>query len=131
VRAWDVFTILYVSKDFRWLHADLNLGINAWSLQSTPRFQPFLVLALSTEVRHHLMPMVELHVLGNAAPIAPVDSGLLAALCWAARPWLVLDAGLDVSLVPSTRTVTLFAGLTLAPMDVWDTPAERRRRRGQ
>jgi hypothetical protein len=128
VRAWDFFSTIYLSRDFGWLHADLNVGVNAWSLESSPRFQPWAALALSTELRHHLTPMVELHVLGDAAPIAPLDSGVLMALAWAARTWLVLDGGLDVSFVPSTRTVTLFAGLTIAPADLWDTPSERRRR---
>jgi hypothetical protein len=119
VRAWDVFATLYVSRDFKWLHADLNLGVDYWTLDTVPRFQPWLALAFATELRHHLSPVLEFHLFGDATPTAPVESGLLAALAWSPRPWLVFDAGLDVSFVPSTRTLTLFAGLTMAPVALW------------
>lgn len=127
---WNLFTTIHVSRDFRWLHADLNLGADVWSLERTARFQPLGALALSMEVRHHLAPMVEVHVLGDAAPIAPFDAGVLAALAWSPRPWLVFDAGIDVSFVPSTRTLTLVAGLTMAPVTLWHSTSAKPRNAG-
>jgi hypothetical protein len=66
VRVWDVFTTAYFSRDTRWLHADLNVGVNAWRIDSSALYQPLGALALSTELPHHLMPMVEVH--GSATP---------------------------------------------------------------
>jgi hypothetical protein len=116
---WQVLTTIFVSKDIRWLHVDLNLGASVLGLERVQHFQPLVALALSTELRHHVTPMLELHVLGNAAPLAPLESGVLAAVAWAPRAWLVFDGGIDVSFVPATRTLTLFAGLTMVPTRLW------------
>jgi hypothetical protein len=116
---WSLLATIYVSKDVRWLHFDFNLGASILGLEHTQHFQPLLALALSTELRHHVTPMLELHLITDAAPLAPLDAGVLAALSWAARGWLVFDAGLDVSFVQANRSVTLFAGVTIAPTRLW------------
>jgi hypothetical protein len=116
---WNVLTTLYLSRDFRWLHTDFNLGLYILDLDHAQHFQPVVALAFSTELRHHVSPMLELHFIGDAAPLSHVESGVLAGLAWAPRPWLVFDAGLDVSFVPSTRTLTLFVGATIAPARLW------------
>ncbi|HEX8952465.1 MAG TPA: hypothetical protein VF945_11505, partial [Polyangia bacterium] len=128
VRSYDAFFIAYVTKDLGWLHADLNLGLNAWQLDTAPRAQPWAALALSTALPRGFGPMVELYYFADAAPIDPADGGLLVALSYQPRNWLVLDGGADVGLVRSTRAVSAFVGLTIIPMDAWDTGAERRAR---
>jgi hypothetical protein len=127
-RGYDAFFILYVTKDVRWLHVDFNVGVNLWQLDATPRAQPWAALAMSTALPRGFGPMIELYCFADAAPVAPRDGGLLVALGYQPRNWIVLDAGGDVGLVQSTRAVSAFVGATIIPMDVWDTGAERRAR---
>lgn len=119
LRTYDALFILYVTKDVRWLHADLNLGLNLWQLDATPRPQPWAALALSTTLRRGFGPMIELYYFGDAAPIAPRDGGLLVALSYQPRSWIVLDAGGDVGLVQATRAVSAFVGATILVMKLW------------
>jgi|GEM_PF-4585657 len=58
--------------------------------------------------------MAELSRFGGAQPVSPRDAGALFAISSAAAPWLVVDGGVDFSLV-SDRSLSLFAGLTLSP----------------
>jgi hypothetical protein len=69
--------------------------------------------------------MLEGYAFADAAPAAGRDAGILGALSFAARPWLVLDAGCDVGLTAS-RAVTIFVGATVIPVDLWETAHERR-----
>jgi hypothetical protein len=36
-----------------------------------------------------------------------------------ARPWLVVDAGGDAGFFPSTRSVSVFLGMTIVPVVLW------------
>jgi hypothetical protein len=115
---YDLFTTIYVSKDFDRLHADLNMGVNLWQL-GTVLFQPWTSLALSTDLGHHLTAMAESYVFGSAAPVSPPDAGILMAVAFGARSWLVLDGGIDVGLWPSTRTISAFVGFTILPVNFY------------
>jgi hypothetical protein len=128
LRTYDALFIAYVTKDVRWLHADLNLGLNLWRLDRQPIPQPWIALALSVALAHDLTPMVELYYFGDAAPVALSDAGLLVALGYQPRNWLVLDVGADVGFIQANRVVSAFAGVTIIPLDLWDTGAERRAR---
>ncbi|HWE29751.1 MAG TPA: hypothetical protein VHB97_17195 [Polyangia bacterium] len=63
--------------------------------------------------------MAESYYFFDAAPIAPHDGGVLAALAYAPRPWIVLDVGVDAGLVQSQRSLSVFAGATLLPVTLW------------
>lgn len=115
LRAWDVLATIHMSRDFGRLHADLNLGVNAWRVDTTARLQPWVALALTTELAHHLSPILEPHLLADAGEASPLDAGLLIALAWAPRRFVVLDAGVDASFVPANRWLTAFAGVTIVP----------------
>jgi hypothetical protein len=128
LRTYDAFFLFYVTKDLRWLHADLNLGLDVWQLDGAPRLQPWAALALSVALPRGLGPMLELYYFADAAPVAPSDAGLLVALSYQPRNWIVLDAGIDVGFVTGTRAVSAFVGMTIIPLDLWDTGRERRER---
>lgn len=53
---------------------------------------------------------------------------MLTALSFAPRPGLVLYVGADVGLIQRSRNVSVFCGLTVLVVDLWDTARERRRR---
>jgi hypothetical protein len=125
-RSYDLLYTLFVTKDFAWLHADLNIGFNLWGLDGATRPQPWVALALSVALPRGFTVMAESYYFLDAAPIAPEDGGFLAALAYAPRPWIVLDAGGDVGYFQSLRSFSLFAGATIAPVDFWQSAAERR-----
>jgi hypothetical protein len=128
LRTYDALFIFYVTKDFAWLHADLNLGLNLWQLEAAPHTQPWLALALSVALPRGFGPMLELYYFSDAAPVAPSDAGMLVALSYQPRNWIVFDAGFDVGFVAATRSASAFAGLTFIPLDLWETSRERRAR---
>jgi hypothetical protein len=111
---YDLLTTVYVTKDFAWLHADFNVGLDLWDLEGPVQTQGWLALALSVEVVPRLTVMAESYWYSDASPIAPEDAGFLAALSVAARPWLVFDVGGDVGYIQARRSFSLFAGMTFA-----------------
>ncbi len=126
LRTWDGLFTLYVTKDIGWLHADLNVGVNVWRLDGTPLPQAMVALALSAPLGRGFGIMLEGYDFTDAAPIDPADAGILAAISYQPRPWLVLDIGGDISLIPSTRSGSAFAGMTIIPVALWDGPARHR-----
>jgi hypothetical protein len=64
----------------------------------------------------------------TAGAISPADNGLLTGLSFAPSHWIVLDIGVDLSLLPSTRSANAFIGFSIIPLDLWDTEAERQAR---
>ncbi len=129
-RMFNLFSTAYASKDFAWLHADLNAGMNAWRVARDAQLQGWVALALSTELPHKLSPMLETYYFSPAGTVAARDGGVLMALAWAARPWLVVDAGGDVGMFPSTRPFSLFVGVTAVLADFWESEAEFKLRTG-
>lgn len=125
-RTYDALGIIYVTKDLAWLHADLNLGLNLLALDTTPRPQPWIALALSVALPRGFGPMAELYYFSDVAPLAPADAGLLVALSWQPKHFLVLDAGADVGFIEKTRIASAFVGMTIIPIDLWDSGEERR-----
>ena len=127
-RTYDALFTAYVTKDFGWLHADWNLGGNLWRIENAPLRQAWSALALSTQLPRHFGAMLEAYYFSNAAPVNPRDGGILAAVSFQPRKWIVFDAGPDVGLVRATRVASAFVGVTLIFLDLWDTDAERRAR---
>ena len=125
-RTYDALFTVYITKDFGWLHADWNIGGNLWRIEGSPLPQLWTALALSVQLPRNFGAMIETYYFSDAAPVNPRDGGILAAVSYQPRKWVVLDAGLDVGLVQSTRVASAFVGVTLIFLDLWDTEAERR-----
>lgn len=125
-RTYDTLFTLYVTKDIGWLHADWNVGGNIWRIEGSPLPQAWTALAFSVPLPQHFTAMLEGYYFSNAAPVNPRDGGILAAIAYQPRKWLVFDAGPDVGLVRSTRIASAFAGVTVLLFDLWDTAHERR-----
>lgn len=65
--------------------------------------------------------MAESYYFGDARPVALRDGGFLFAFSHSPKPWLVNDFGADVGLFPSTRSYSLFVGMTIVPGLLWVT----------
>jgi len=126
IRTYDLLATLYFTKDFSWLHADFNVGFNLWRLEGPVLPQPWVALALSVELPAQFTVMAENYFFVDASPVASKDGGLLLAVAFAARPWLVLDVGGDIGYFASQRSVSAFVGMTILPVDFWESASERR-----
>jgi hypothetical protein len=113
----------YVTKDVGWVHADLNVGANAWRLDGAPLPQAWWALAVSIDLPDPLGAMVEGYYFTDAAPIAPRDGGFLFAISHNPRPWLMFDFGGDVGWFPSTRAYSVFVGMSVVPALLWKSGA--------
>jgi hypothetical protein len=109
----------YVTKDIGPLHADLNVGANAWGLDASPRSQGFVALALSTSLPPPFGVMAEGYYFSDASPLAARDGGILFALSHSPRRWLVFDFGGDVGLFRETRAYSVFVGMSVVPAVLW------------
>jgi hypothetical protein len=125
-RTYDALFTAYVTKDIGGLHADLNIGGNLWRIERAPLPQAWAALALSAPLPRHFGAMLEGYYFSSASPVNPRDGGILAALSYQPRKWVVLDAGPDLGLVQSSRVASAFVGVTLIFLDLWDTEAERK-----
>jgi hypothetical protein len=119
LRTYDALFTVYLTKDFGWLHADLNVGLNLWRLEGPLAPQPWTALALSAPLPANFGVMLESYVFAEAAPVSRKDAGLLMALSYSPKPWLVLDAGADLGFIHSTRGWSAFAGMTIIPVQLW------------
>jgi len=95
------------------------VGENVWSIEGDPQSQEFVALALSTGLALGFGVMAEGYSFTDAAPIAARDGGLLAAVSYSPKPWLVFDLGVDIGLIHATRIVSVFAGMTVVPVRFW------------
>jgi hypothetical protein len=119
VSATDAFFIAYITKDFGTLHADLNLGANDFGMDSSPRAQEWVALAVSAPLPPPFGIMTEFYYFTDAAPFAGRDGGWLFALSVSPRPWLVFDFGGDVGYFPASRAYSSFVGMTIVPVKLW------------
>lgn len=117
---YNAFLILYLSKDFAWLHADMNAGIFVLQLGTGAVLQGFSSLALSVSLPHSFGLMLEGYGFTDAQPVAARDAGVLTAVSLSAKPWLTLDVGVDASLIQSARRFSVFTGMTVVPAHLWD-----------
>jgi hypothetical protein len=117
--ATDALLIAYVTKDLGPIHADLNLGANDFGVDSAPRAQEWVALALSMNLPLPFGVMVEEYYFTDAAPFAARDGGCLFALSLTPRPWLVFDFGGDVGYFSADRTFSSFVGMTIVPVKLW------------
>jgi hypothetical protein len=115
----DAFFTAHASKDLASLHMDLNIGVDAWGIDSSPTAQEFTALALSTSLSSIFGVALEGYVFSNAAPVANRDGGVRVAFSATVRQWMVLDAGGDAGFYPSTRVYSLFFGMTILPVLLW------------
>jgi hypothetical protein len=118
-RTVDVLTLAYVTKDFGPVHADLNVGFDAWRIDGAPVPQEMVALALSANLPAPFGIMAETYYFSGALPISAHDGGFLFALTHTPKPWLVFDFGGDVGYFPSTRAYSAFVGMTVVPVRFW------------
>jgi hypothetical protein len=126
--AYDASFWGYASKDVGPFHFDLNGGLNIWQFDLSPSYQEFITLASSVALPARLGAMLESYYFTNAGAIAPRDGGVLMAMSWSPRAWVMFDAGVDIGMFPSTRSYSVFSGLTIIPYDFWDTDREAKAR---
>ena len=119
LRIYDGFLTGHASKDVAWLHIDWNVGMGLWRLDDRPMAQGFTALAVSTSLPPPFSIAVEGYVFSDAAPIAARDGGIRVALGMTPRPWLVFDLGGDLGYFPSTRSYSVFVGMTVIPVVWW------------
>jgi hypothetical protein len=119
IPADDAFFIAYITKDFGPIHADLNLSANELGIDSSPRAQEWVALAVSAPLPPPFGVMIEFYYFTDAAPFAGRDGGCLFALSVSPRPWLIFDFGGDIGYFPSSRSYSSFVGMTLVPVKLW------------
>jgi hypothetical protein len=124
LRTYDALLAAYVTKDLAWLHVDWNVGLNVWRIEAAPAPQLWSALAVSVALPRGIGPMAELYGFSSALPIEGEDAGVLVALSYQPAHWVVVDAGYDVGLIPATRRSSVFVGMTVIPVALWDTEAE-------
>jgi hypothetical protein len=118
--AYDASFWAYVSKDVHRLHLDLNGGLNVWQFNLPARsYQPFVALAATVTLPLGTGVMAESYWFDDGGRIAPRDAGFLIAGSYAPNAGLLFDAGGDVSFFPSTRTYSVFAGVTFIAARLW------------
>jgi hypothetical protein len=126
--AYDASFWGYVSKDLKRLHVDLNGGVNVWQFDLPERsYQPFVALATTLTLPLGMGAMAESYWFAGGGRIAPRDAGLLLAGSYAPTPSVLFDAGADVSFFPSTRTYSIFAGVTFVVARLWGRRANGER----
>jgi hypothetical protein len=116
----DVFVTGHASKDIGALHADLNVGITEWMVDTgEPVAQGLIAFALSTSLPPPFGIALETYYLSSALPAAPNDGGVRFAISATPKPWLVFDFGGDVGFFPSVRSYTVFFGMSIVPAVFW------------
>ena len=116
---YDATFTAYASKDFGPIHADANLALELWRIDASATAQELATLALSLALPPPFGVMAEAYYFSPADPVATRDGGILFAVSHSPRPWLTFDAGGDVGYFPSTRSFSVFVGMTIAPVVFW------------
>lgn len=119
VRMDDGFLTGHASKDIAWVHVDWNVGLDFWRVNAAPVAQGWTALALSTSLPPPFSVAIEGYAFSDAGPVARRDGGIRLVLGTTPRPWLVFDAGGDAGLFASTRSFSLFVGMTVIPVVLW------------
>jgi hypothetical protein len=65
----------------------------------------------------------------DASPVSSRDGGFLFAFTHSPRPWLIFDIGGDIGWFPSTRSYSLFIGMSFIPLVLWRDACARCARR--
>jgi hypothetical protein len=126
VRRTNAFFVAHASKDFKPLHVDANFGESLWHLDGPLQAQEFVAVAVTASLPANFSAILEGYFFSDAPPAAPEDGGLRPAVTFAAKSWLVVDAGGDIGFFPATRGFTVFAGVTMIPIVFWRTASTER-----
>jgi hypothetical protein len=111
---FEAIAVAAASKDLGAYHVDGNAGIAAG--QSV--VQPYVALAVTHPLSDRWSVTIEPHYFAYAEPLAVRDGGAIAAVAFAPRPWLVIDAAIDgVAIGP--RSIAGLAGVSIAPARLW------------
>jgi hypothetical protein len=126
-KSWDLQAWYYLSKDIAFVHADFNLMVNVSDLGGTPIPQGLSTLAVAFDLTHGFGFFTELYSTWGNAQAIPLDGGSLNGFSYAPIDELVFDIGGDVGLYQSTRSFTVFAGVTFVPHRKSRVPLVRNR----
>jgi hypothetical protein len=118
VQNYDLALTGHASKDVGSLHLDFNIGLMIDQLEGPRAEQPWIALAATYAVTKTFAVALEPHYFADAAPLAPRDAGVIAAVELAARGWLVVDAAVD-AIGWDQRSLTAIVGLSIAPVRLW------------
>jgi hypothetical protein len=119
LRTYDASFTAYVTKDMGPVHADFNAALNLWRVDATPLTQGLLALALTANIPPPFGVMGEAYMQTDASLVSSRDGGFLFAFTHSPRPWLVFDMGGDVGFFPSTRSYSVFIGMSFVPVVFW------------
>ncbi len=112
----DAYLWAYASKDILGFHADLDVGANVLSVDDHPAVQGVAALSVSHDLIGGVGVMAEAYAFEGGGSYASHDGGILSAISIAATKRVMFDVGTDVGLYRDTRRMTLFAGITFAPI---------------
>ncbi len=118
VRVYDATLTGAASKDLAPLHFDFNLGVELFQIDASPTAQLFTALAATYPATKQLSVAFEPHYFAAASTFASRDVGVMGAVEYSVRTWLVFDAALDVTFL-EPRAVTGLFGVSIAPVRIW------------
>jgi hypothetical protein len=119
LRTFDASFVAYVTKDVGPVHVDFNAALDVWRIEGSPLAQGLVALALTANTPPPFGVMGEAYMQTDAGPVSSRDGGFLFAFTHSPRPWLVFDIGADVGFFPSTRSYSLFIGMSFVPVVFW------------
>ncbi len=112
VSTYDTYGWAYASKDFGFVHADLNAGLDLLNLGGAVEFQPIVALSVSEDVGAGFGVLEELYAYDNLTRQRLDDGGFLFGVTYSPIDELVIDLGGDVGFAPSQRQGSAFLGFT-------------------
>jgi hypothetical protein len=127
-KTFDLQAWWYVSKDIAFVHADFNLMVNVFDLGGTPTPQGLAPLAVAFDLTHGFGFFTELYSAFGNAQAVPLDGGSLNGFSFAPIDELVFDVGGDIGLYQTTRSFSVFAGVTFVPHRKAGAPIVRAKR---
>ena len=120
----DAFFVGHASKDIGPIHFDANIGLQVFRL-AKPAAQGNGTLAASVNLPAPFGDSLEGYAFSNAGDDVARDAGIRGVLTLTPRPWWVFDLGADAGLFPTTRSYTMFFGMTIIPVVFWRVPAAK------
>jgi hypothetical protein len=110
----ELIATAHASKDLGRYHVDANAGVAAWQGVR----QPFAAVAVTRALTDRWSATLEPHYYAYAEPYAQRDGGAIAAAEYSPRPWLVIDAAIDATVI-GPHAVAGLAGISIAPARLW------------
>ena len=114
MRLYDATLTGAASKDLGPLHLDFNLGVELYQIDVFPTAQLFTALATTYPATKQLSIAFEPHYFAAASTFASRDVGVMGAVEYAVRSWLVFDSAIDVTFLEPRAVMGLFGSVDRA-----------------